>query len=178
MASRAYTTRSTRGSCLLLVSLDPKESALASASGQVEQRCWAPGHSGLRCSAPARPRDATHQPLPGHARIHPHIGIQPVASRVPIAGDHGEFTRMVPVRDGGGNQHPDLGVTPGPWLAEWRLRRRNRAGPTAHPSHAVPRYRRGRRGDGVRIAGFCTTILQFWSWSLLHVVSLGIADCV
>lgn len=44
MASRAYTTRPTSGSCLLLVNLDPKESALASASGQVEQRCWAPGH--------------------------------------------------------------------------------------------------------------------------------------
>lgn len=33
-----------------------------------------------------------------------------------------------------GDQHPDLGVTPGPWLAEWRLRRRNRAGPTNGPS--------------------------------------------
>lgn len=48
------------------------------------------GHSGLRSSAPSRPRDATLQPLAGHARIHPHIGIQPVALGVLIAEDHQE----------------------------------------------------------------------------------------
>lgn len=49
------------------------------------------GHSGLRSSAPSRPRDATLQPLAGHARIHPHIGIQPVALGVLIAEDHQEL---------------------------------------------------------------------------------------
>lgn len=98
----------------------PKESALASATGQGDQRCWAfraeilGSISTTRCHPSASCWPRSNPP----SYRHPASGFGSSNRRGPSRID------VMPVRDGEGNhctQHPDLGVTPGPWLAEWRF---------------------------------------------------------
>lgn len=143
----------------------PKESALASATGQGDQRCWAfraeilGSISTTRCHPSASCWPRSNPP----SYRHPASGFGSSNRRGPSRID------VMPVRDGEGNhctQHSDLGVTPGPWLAEWRFF----SWPNGPSVTCCATTQTGDGEMGLRIPGFCTTILQFWSWSVLRLV--------